>query len=26
VRLEKPEAISEAGSVGIEIERSNPRR
>lgn len=26
IRLEKPEAIAEAGSVGIEIERSNPRR
>ncbi len=25
IRLEKPEAISEAASVGIEIERSNPR-
>ena len=25
IRLEKPEAILEAGSVGIEIERSNPR-
>lgn len=25
VRLEKPEAIAEAASVGIEIERSNPR-
>ncbi len=25
VRLEKPQAISEAASVGIEIERSNPR-
>lgn len=26
IRLEKPEAIAEAGSVGIEIERSNQRR
>ena len=25
IRLEKPEAIEEAGSVGIEIERSNSR-
>jgi len=25
IRLEKPQAISEAASVGIEIERSNPR-